>query len=670
MLVYTSSDWVRAAQKPAGDASMCAEIFLSIPPLAADKTRFRVLQDDAVRAVSLQIHPVAEIQRDGLVGLGHVEQEDVVRGRGRSLPPHEEAGYVVEDGEIWAVNEFSSAVRRGDGNARANMRQFVRGLHDGAAGMPGVRGAVFVVGLDQRLADASVYKATLKGFLADSDFWADMLVGALLAQETYSDSRSWGVVGLSRAERAGYMNDYLQHLVELAESGPEEVETARSYLREAHLLLASAAWPWKSAFGDTDLSVEQMQHFVSTQTFSIRHYAGSHPHRAPGERIGFAYAPNLAVAGPELTAGTGLILDRLASSLHHSYDRGGGSQVGACGPPASTTGASRSGSTRCSTSRGGCSRPGTGGPDGCSCQIGGAVGEGARLPPLAGRAGRQSVERDHAADPVLRLHQLEAVVHVVEREPVVDQRLDAISASQRSISTGTWSRPFTPPNDEPATRRPVIRTAGRCRASRPCRPRPRPCRGPSPCARTRRPARPARCRSPRRCSRRRSRRWTRRSASTTSSPPVSVSVAPWWRARPSRSSERSTQAIRPAPARRQPITAPSPTRPAPNTTHVDPGSTFAVLSAAPIPVERPQAKSAAPSSGAFRADLRERDLRHDRALREGRGAHEVPHRLAVPRETGRAVREVALVLLLADGEAEVRPGSGSARTRGTAARRA
>ena len=56
--------------------------------------------------------------------------------------------------------------------------------------------------------------------------------------------------------------------------------------------------------------------------------------------------------------------------------------------------------------------------------------------------------------------------------------------------------------------------------------------------------------------------------------------------------------IRSAPCRRQPATAPSPTMPAPKTTQVDPGSTAAVLIAAPRPVESPQAKSAAPSSGA------------------------------------------------------------------------
>ena len=56
--------------------------------------------------------------------------------------------------------------------------------------------------------------------------------------------------------------------------------------------------------------------------------------------------------------------------------------------------------------------------------------------------------------------------------------------------------------------------------------------------------------------------------------------------------------MRSAPCNRQPITAPSPTMPAPKTTHVDPASTCAVLIAAPSPVVSPHAKSAAPSSGA------------------------------------------------------------------------
>src|SRR5439155_391898 len=66
----------------------------------------------------------------------------------------------------------------------------------------------------------------------------------------------------------------------------------------------------------------------------------------------------------------------------------------------------------------------------------------------------------------------------------------------------------------------------------------------------------------------------------------------------SRSAERSTQTIRSAPWSRQPATAPSPTMPAPNTTHVDPAWTAAVFIAAPSPVERPHANRQARSSGA------------------------------------------------------------------------
>jgi hypothetical protein len=56
--------------------------------------------------------------------------------------------------------------------------------------------------------------------------------------------------------------------------------------------------------------------------------------------------------------------------------------------------------------------------------------------------------------------------------------------------------------------------------------------------------------------------------------------------------------MRAAPCSRQPATAPSPTMPAPKTTHVDPGATFAVFIAAPSPVDRPHANRHARSSGA------------------------------------------------------------------------
>jgi hypothetical protein len=244
------------------------------------------------------------------------------------------AGYGSEPGESWAINEFSSAVRRGLGVARENMRAFVRGLYEGAPGMEPLPGVVFVIGLGQTTEDTGSYRETLKEWLADEPFWSDMdRYVRFWAQETYADARNWGV-DAPRNTRAEYMNDFLHHVAVLADAGPDSIATARDFLRRKHVPLANAAWPWDFGFGWTMISVEQMQSFVSSQAYAIRHFAGSHPHRAPAERIGFAYAPRPRPTFPlpQLNEGTGRILDRLASALHESYDEGGSSQTGACGP--------------------------------------------------------------------------------------------------------------------------------------------------------------------------------------------------------------------------------------------------------------------------------------------------------------------------------------------------
>ncbi len=54
-------------------------------------------------------------------------------------------------------------------------------------------------------------------------------------------------------------------------------------------------------------------------------------------------------------------------------------------------------------------------------------------------------------------------------------------------------------------------------------------------------------------------------------------------------------------------------------------------------------------------DLRQGDLRHHRVLGEGRTAHEMADSVATAGDAGGAVGEEALVLLLADRQAEVGP---------------
>ena len=182
---------------------------------------------------------------------------------------------------------------------------------------------------------------------------------------------------------------------------------------------------------------------------------------------------------------------------------------------------------------------------------------------------------------------------------MADERADVEVACQPA---GDELRHFVAPFDpkEGAAGRPGPGYRGRRTGggSRRCRP-PKSWRGAPTHKVLRLPAAsPRRGRWPRRCNRRRSRRSTRRSGrpyrgrrSAARSRPGRAQA----RAAPSTGRPRRSALRRPS---RQPATAPSPTRPAPKTTHVAPGCTFAVFSAAPSPVENPQANTHASASGA------------------------------------------------------------------------
>jgi hypothetical protein len=332
---YAATDWLRLGQKLAADPSPCADYYISIPPLAADKTALRPAQDDLIRALGPRFHAVAEINVTGWRGWVTAHSatwfDAGVEARRRMAA----AGYDIASGDTWALNELPSTVRRDEQNARTNMRDFIRGLYTGDGTVPVSKGVVFVIGLAQTLTDTSVYHATLEGWLQDEPFWADMARYVdFWAQEVYPDSRTWGVPGTSREARAEHFNDYLYHPLILAEAAPASVHAARSFLESAYTPLASAAWSWDTGFGNTEITQEQMNNFVSEEVFSIRHYTGGHPQTTPQAAFGSAWAPrNTGLPASLFVSLTAGILERAASSLHFSYDQGGSSQAGACGPP-------------------------------------------------------------------------------------------------------------------------------------------------------------------------------------------------------------------------------------------------------------------------------------------------------------------------------------------------
>ena len=107
-----------------------------MPPLAADKTQLRADQGWRIRALGPAFHALAEISVTGwtswVAATGNSWHAAGIEARRRMAA----AGYDVAAGDTWALNELSSAVRQGNGNARTNMRAFLQGLHDGDGGCP------------------------------------------------------------------------------------------------------------------------------------------------------------------------------------------------------------------------------------------------------------------------------------------------------------------------------------------------------------------------------------------------------------------------------------------------------------------------------------------------------------------------------------------------------
>jgi hypothetical protein len=334
---YAATDWLRLATRLAANASPCAQYFVSIPPLVSDKTKPRPDQAWRIRALGSNFHAMAEIHwttwSRWVASTGSTWFQAGVEARRRMAA----AGYDAAKGDTWAVNEFPSSVRAVAGADRANARELVRGLYEGDGG-PAVRGTVFVIGVGQRAGTVPLYQNNLQNWMTDSAFWTDMAAHVSdWSQETYADFRSYGVPGAPIATRRDYLVDYLQHGLVLAGVGPSAIDSARAFLQSTYSPLANAAWQWASGYGWTMVPFDQMQAFVSAQTYALR-FASTTTGQAQ-DHWGFAWQPQNATGEPssQFTGETAAILDRLALAIRDSgqtnpTDPGSG----ACGPPGQT----------------------------------------------------------------------------------------------------------------------------------------------------------------------------------------------------------------------------------------------------------------------------------------------------------------------------------------------
>ncbi len=317
---YTETDWLRFAQKMRANPSSCADYYVSIPPLAADKTRLRNGEAAKIRALGPQMHAVAEANVTGWtnwVNAGNGTWYDAgVEMRNRMIA----AGFDVSAGDIWGLNEISSAVRTATGNARANMRDFIRGLATAGGNGPLVKGVVWTIGIGQPTANLTVYRRNLEGWLQDPGFWGDVnQYVAYWSQEVFGDIRNWAVPGADNATRRDRLVEYLEQVSVLSQAAPAENADMTATLEATEAPLANAAWAFTSGFGYTLAPVTQMEAYVSSQVYALRNYQSRAPWLS-SDAFGFAWSPqNLAALGltaSQFTTQTAALLDRLAAAIH------------------------------------------------------------------------------------------------------------------------------------------------------------------------------------------------------------------------------------------------------------------------------------------------------------------------------------------------------------------
>jgi hypothetical protein len=332
---YAATDWLRLATKLAAQASPCAQYSISIPPLVTDKTKPRPDQAWRIRALGPSFHALAEIHLNAWrkwvqAGNGTWYQAGVEARRRMTA-----AGYDVGAGDTWALNELSSAVRRGDGSWRTDMRELVRGLYDAGGEQPPVRGVVFVVGVGQRVPSVATYKARMQEWLQDSAFWVDMNAYVSdWSQEVYGDVRAYAAPGSAVTARRDALTDFLEHSDLLAAAGGAASGAANAFFARAGSPLANAAWQWGSSFGWTLVDGPLMQQYVSAQVYALRSHGAASGQ--PGDRWGFAWSPRNPGDVPknEFASAAGAVLDRLAVAIRDSgsdYPADPGAL--ACGPP-------------------------------------------------------------------------------------------------------------------------------------------------------------------------------------------------------------------------------------------------------------------------------------------------------------------------------------------------
>jgi hypothetical protein len=331
IVFYAQTDWLRLTTKLAQTPSPCAQYYVSVPPLAADKSQARPNQASQIRALGPQFHALDEISWNGWSSWVSANASTWYQAGVTARQRMTAAGFDTGAGDTWALNELSSAVRLGTGSARRNALDFMHGLSS-----DGVKGTVFVAGIGQSTSDTGPYKVNLQNWLQDSAFWTEAAGYASdWAQEDYGDIRNYAVGGATPQARRDVEVQYLGHELALANAGPDTVAAARALLQSSYVAFGNAAWAWSSAYGYTNGSSATMQDFVSGQIYAARSIGA--PYAV--DRFGFAWAPSntQGLTTADFNAQSAAVLDRIGAGIRDSGTPADDPGAAACAPAWCTT---------------------------------------------------------------------------------------------------------------------------------------------------------------------------------------------------------------------------------------------------------------------------------------------------------------------------------------------
>jgi len=330
VITYDPNGWESLADAFEANASPCADYYLHIPALVADKTEPRgPLQPAQIRARKGRFFAVAEFHYGAWAARPDLTWfEKGVEFRKRM----DAAGYNVARGDIWAINELPSTTRT-DATVRTNVKELVRGLYTGMTGSAGRAGIVFMINMGHETTSLTTYKTNLRAWLADAAFWTEMdKYVRFWGQEAYTSATRVCVASATVAGRAERVNDFVMHPGRHAYSSlspATSLASTRAFFDASYFPLMTAFWKSPGPYGDTAVSLDAMKHHVSLQVYAARLWLETHTY--PDGRIGFAWDESAGTAAER----TELAM-RLAQSIRDAYAVGA-TAARACSPTGAYT---------------------------------------------------------------------------------------------------------------------------------------------------------------------------------------------------------------------------------------------------------------------------------------------------------------------------------------------